>query len=201
MDALAAFAERIETVFADIAATRMQGVPVMNPHLGVSMCGLRRHGEHHVGVLVTPWFMSVLVLPLVQPEVAGRIGAQRGFVLPSGRYDAMLCHEPALGHYWSCSLFSPMWEFVDMESAVATADASLDLLFAVPDAQGKGDAGDVEDFREAMVQPAAARSVEQRLEEEAAPESALNVQDAPVPGQIDRRALFGLRRHEGAQAS
>jgi len=198
---LADLSRRVEAVFADIAATRMQGVPVMHPHLGVAMRGLRRHGAHDVGVLVTPWFMNLVLLPLTQPEKPERIGTTRSFALPSGHYEAMLGHEPALGFFWSCSLFSPMWEFADMEMALATADASLDLVFAAPHGNETQAAGDGEDFREAMVRPAPARGVDQRLVEAEEAKERVEAAVAPAPERIDRRALFGLRRSEPAQAA
>lgn len=192
MDHLQAFSERIETVFRHIAQTRMEGVPVVNPKLGVSMRGLRRFGEHHAGVLVTPWFMNLLFFPMEQPDEPRRVGSKSDIALPSGIYDAIWSHEEALGGYWSVSLFSPMAEFDEMDVAVETADATLDLLFSVPEE------AEEEDFGEAMVQPGAGRDVEARLAEpEAEPADQYEEDDEPEgPQEMDRRALFGLRRKE-----
>lgn len=200
MEPIAALTDRIETLFRHIAQTRMAGVPVMHPGLGVAMRGLRPYGTHHVGVLVTPWFMNLIFLPMVQSEQGRRVGTRGDMMLPSGRYEALWSHEDALGGYWSVSLFSPMGEFADMASAVETADATLDLLFAEAEAPERSD------FYEAMVAPGAGRDAEQRLAE---PEPVLVpvVEEAPaeappaVPARLERRAFLGLSRTgEGASA-
>lgn len=216
MEPLAALAERIEQQFRLIAETRMQGVPILNPALGVAMRGLRLHEGYHAGILVTPWFMNLMLLPVDQSTHGRRVGVTSDIALPSGIYDAMWCHEEALGGYWSVSLFSPMQDFADMEGAVATADATLDLLFA------RDEAVDDNGWMEASVQPAAARGVEARIAEQAAEaermatERLANEQLAAVreaererslepdgeavdneQPDLRRRAMFGLRR-EGA---
>ena len=71
----------LEAVFRRIATTRMRGVPVLNPALSVQAIGfgpdpLRTAPDAAptmLGVLVTPWFMNLLRLPL-QP-VDGRDAA------------------------------------------------------------------------------------------------------------------------------
>jgi len=59
--------------FDDIARTRMVGVPLLNPALQVEAVGftLQAEGEGElagagvaVGILVTPWFMNLVRLPL-----------------------------------------------------------------------------------------------------------------------------------------
>ncbi|MEC4590957.1 MULTISPECIES: [NiFe]-hydrogenase assembly chaperone HybE [Nitrospirillum] len=133
-----ALSARIETAFARIAVTRMAGVPVMNPALSVAMRGVHRHGGHWVGVLVTPWFMNLLLLPVAE-EGPRQVGAKTALALPSGRYEGIWGHEDDLGGYWSCSLFSPMFDFADQETAVATADAALAEIMAVPEPDADDD--------------------------------------------------------------
>ncbi|WP_044561258.1 [NiFe]-hydrogenase assembly chaperone HybE [Azospirillum sp. B4] len=168
-----ALSARIEAAFTRIAETRMAGVPVMNPALSVAMRGLRRHGGHWVGVLVTPWFMNLLLLP-VADEGARRVGEKMTLALPSGGYEGIWGQEDALGGYWSCSLFSPMFDFADQETAVATADAALMEIMTVPDAAEAADDGMVLIWTGTPVAPA---PIPARTE--------------PAP-PLSRRALFGL---------
>jgi hydrogenase-1 operon protein HyaF len=119
-----ALAARVEATFAMIASTRMAGVPVMNPALGVAMRGMCRHGGHDMGVLVTPWFMNLMAFP-VEAGSPGRVGEKASLALPSGAYEAIRGHEDELGSYWAVSLFSPMDQFADMDAALATADAAM----------------------------------------------------------------------------
>jgi [NiFe] hydrogenase assembly HybE family chaperone len=181
-----AIAARIETVFVDIARTRMAGVPVMNPALGVSMRGLHRFGPHWTGVLVTPWFMNLIMLPVEADGVARRVGDKTSLSLPSGRYDGIWGYEEGIGGYWSCSLFSPMFEFAEQETAVATADAALAEIMA---AAGEPERAEV---RMSIIWSGSL----------ADPETSKPAREAARPPSPDlsRRALFGLRPDEEAGA-
>ncbi|MBB3954594.1 [NiFe]-hydrogenase assembly chaperone HybE [Novosphingobium sediminicola] len=127
------WASQVEAVFADIAQTRMVGVPVMNDALGVTMCGACERDGWRLGVLITPWFMNVLAFG-PDDEAPARVGEKRHIALPSGAYEAIRGHEEALGFYWAISLFSPMFEFETMEVAIATADAAMAEIMTTPPA-------------------------------------------------------------------
>jgi [NiFe] hydrogenase assembly HybE family chaperone len=122
---------RVEHVFGRIHATRMQGLPFLNPALRVEAVGFRRWDGRWLGVLITPWFMNLLLLP--DADAAWRHvrhGDSIGYVLPAGVFEFIGAHEPALGDYQSCSLFSPVFEFADQDGARATALAALAALFS-----------------------------------------------------------------------
>jgi [NiFe] hydrogenase assembly HybE family chaperone len=124
-------AASLEAVFRRIAATRMAGVSLLNPALEVEAVGFRRWREDWVGVLVTPWFMSLICLP--GPEAAWEeqsSGSKRDVELPSGSYEFLAADEEELGPYLTSSLFSPMFEFADMERAREVAMAVLAEMFA-----------------------------------------------------------------------
>jgi len=123
---------RVERVFTMIATVRMAGIPVLNPALGVALCGLETFGGHDVGVLVTPWFMNIMAFPLGAPEPV-RVGTKRDLVLPSGAYEAIAGFEDELGPYWMVSLFSPMGAFETMEAALATAQAAMVEIMTAPE--------------------------------------------------------------------
>jgi [NiFe] hydrogenase assembly HybE family chaperone len=127
-------AARVEAVFRVIAATRMAGVPVLNPALDVAMRGLCRHGAHDLGVLVTPWFMNLMAFG-IDAEFPVRVGEKMDLALPSGAYEAIRGHEAELGGYWMVSLFSPMDDFESMEAAIATADAAMAEIMTPPEAE------------------------------------------------------------------
>jgi [NiFe] hydrogenase assembly HybE family chaperone len=121
--------EQVERVFGHIAATRMAGLPLNNPALRVEAVGFRLWQGDWLGVLVTPWAISLMLLP-------GGSGAFRElgaderqcWRFPSGAYDFMGSCEATLGPYQLCSLFSPAFEFATHEAACATAHAALDSL-------------------------------------------------------------------------
>ena len=69
---IAARIRELEALFERIAATRMLGVPILHPGLAVKAVGFRpdADGGAAVGVLVTPWFMNLVWLPLGEASVA-----------------------------------------------------------------------------------------------------------------------------------
>lgn len=132
--------ERLEAVFRDIAATRMQGVPLLHPGLQVQAVGFapEPEGSSALGVLVTPWFMNLMRLPLdaAEPLGPGQVCSQR---IGAHRLSFIGAHEAAFGPYAMCSLASPMFEFADQNAAVATAHEVLAQL-RQPPAKGEPDA-------------------------------------------------------------
>lgn len=139
--------EALEATFRRIATTRMRGVPVLHAGLSVQAVGFVREpvaaGSKHtpipmlMGVLVTPWCMNVLRLPVTAVDDAVDDAAAAG-LLPVGvtggrRYgahhlDFVGAHEPTIGAFEQASLFSPMFSFADQPAAVATAREVLRLL-------------------------------------------------------------------------
>ena len=122
----------LEATFARIHETRMAGLPFLNPALRVEAVGFRRWQGMWLGVLITPWFMNLLLLPA---DTAGdawprvRYGESLAYRLPAGVFEFIRAQEPPLGDYQSCSLFSPMAAFADQAGARATAVAALTALF------------------------------------------------------------------------
>ncbi|BAL96924.1 HupJ protein, putative [Rubrivivax gelatinosus IL144] len=119
----------LEAAFGEIAATRMRGLPFLNPRLAVQAVGFAPHtgedGEAAVGVLLTPWFMNLVRLPA---GAALAVGAKADREFGGRVFEFIGAHEPRCGGYEACSLFSPVTEFADQAAAVATARELLTLL-------------------------------------------------------------------------
>lgn len=123
----------IADVFADIAATRMAGLPICNPALVVEAIGFRlAETGHWVGALVTPWAINLLCLPGHADWPAALAGSHYDWSFPSGVYEFIVADEDRLGRYHLCSLFSPAGEFVSHEQARLTALAAITALFNDP---------------------------------------------------------------------
>jgi len=123
-------AAALERAFEAVRQERMRDVPVLNPALGVEAVGFRPWREHWLGVLVTPWFMNLVLMPRVV-SAWHTIGERetRHHVFPAGVFEFIGAREATIGDYQACSLFSPMFEFADQREARATALAALDALF------------------------------------------------------------------------
>lgn len=146
---LAPTVARLEAAFREIAATRMAGVPLCHPGLRVQAIGFEACADEPAaqGILLTPWFMNLVHLPLAGAQTQAQARAQADAqaqasmpVLAVGEsrrrrvgahvFEFIGAHEPALGSFEACSLFSPMAEFADQAAARATAEAVLAQLRA-----------------------------------------------------------------------
>jgi [NiFe] hydrogenase assembly HybE family chaperone len=116
----------LAALFTHISRTRMTGVPVLNVALQVEAIGFeclpRGEGdEAAMGILVTPWFMNLVRLPLQRDDSAAKVGRTHDETLAGQRFEFIGAHEAAVGAFAACSLFSPMFEFADQATARATA--------------------------------------------------------------------------------
>jgi [NiFe] hydrogenase assembly HybE family chaperone len=123
-------APALEAVFRAIAGNQMRDMPMVNPVLSVEAVGFRPWHEHWLGILITPWFMNLMLMPRQHDKWrAFAERATRHHVFPAGVFEFIGAREAVLGDYQACSLFSPMFEFAEQAGARATAIAALDALF------------------------------------------------------------------------
>lgn len=125
---LAAQVHRLEQAFVHIQQARMQGLPFLNPALHVEGVGFVPWQVGVLGVLITPWFMNLTLLPGNANWGNLKVGAKSTHAFASGCYEFIVGHEPVVGFHQMCSLFSPVFEFVDHAAAVATATAVMQCL-------------------------------------------------------------------------
>lgn len=131
-DLAQAACDRLTAHYRMVAETRMAGLPICNPALSVAAIGFDRVlGAERLGVLLTPWFMSAILLP--EAPTRATVGAKRHVQLPAGRFAFVAHDEPGLGVFWSCSLLSPVFELGDQPAALGAAEAALATLLAAGD--------------------------------------------------------------------
>jgi [NiFe] hydrogenase assembly HybE family chaperone len=125
-------AAALQSLFERIAATRMAGVPIVHPGLAVRSIGFEAvdGGRAAVGVLLTPWFMNLVWLPLADDSPALAVGQTRVRRIGAERFAFIGADEPGFGAFEACSLVSPMHEFADQRAAVAMAETILGMLRA-----------------------------------------------------------------------
>lgn len=114
-------------------AQRMAELPIYNTALSVEMLAFQPYAEGEIGVLLTPWCMNLIWLPAESDEWAdwreAEVGSKRMVALPSGQYEFIFAWEETVGGYFSCSLFSPMFEFEAQQAALDTAEEVMNALF------------------------------------------------------------------------
>ena len=122
-------ARGLERAFTRVQLERMQGVPVLNERLQVEAVDFHWWQEKCLGILITPWFINLMLLPEeAQTWNALKVGSKVHHRFPSGTYEFIVGDEEGIGRYQMCSLFSPVFQFEDQEAAVATARAALEAL-------------------------------------------------------------------------
>lgn len=113
--------QALEATFRAIERERMRGVPVLNAALAVQAVDFEPDEGIAFGVLVTPWFMNLVRLPLREGVEVLRVGESAPRAIGTLRFHFIGAQEPGLGGFEACSLFSPMAAFADQAGAVATA--------------------------------------------------------------------------------
>lgn len=149
----------------------MVGLPFLNPALRVEAIGFRPWQGHWLGVLLTPWFMNLMLAPREpgawQPLATG---AKRLYQFPAGSYEFIGARDGAVGEYQGCSLFSPVLQFPDQDVARETATIALEALLdpsgaeasaqATSPAPGGKGGGEVADgIRERLQRPLSKRDL------------------------------------------
>ena len=123
----------VENVFAEIHKTEMADLPFINPYLSVKTVGFSLYEGDWLGVLLTPWTLSALLLPGPnrhwQPF---SVGEKFGIKLPSGEYIFFVGNHDELGTYLSCSLCSPVGNISNQESGLKLANDIRRLVTAIP---------------------------------------------------------------------
>ena len=123
--------------YRHVQTERMQGVPILNPALSVEAVGFQMGDADRTvaeGVLITPWFMSLVRLPLGLEDHGGRVARKAVHDFGSERFEFIGAHDPAVGYHETCALFSPMGGFQSQAQARETAQASLALVRPAPEA-------------------------------------------------------------------
>lgn len=122
--------DKLITDYRRIAEERMRGLPICNDRLSVEAVDFRQWEGHTVGVLITPWFINLVLLPeepAKSSEHAGELQTEWEF--PSGRLAFDTCETELAGSYQSAALFSTVSDFPDQDTAREVARAVMTRLF------------------------------------------------------------------------
>ncbi len=145
---------RLVADFVEVYHAKMRDVPIINKALHVQAVGFRPHEGRPLGVLLSPWFMNLILLPEAGEDWSTLTpGTKEVITFPSGDYEFLHNTRETVGGYKACSLFSPMTDFASQRDAVEVAEAVMAALFT-PDARAETDrAADIRAVREAELAP------------------------------------------------
>ena len=107
----------------------MQGLPIVNPALHVEAVGFGPFDEHEVGVLITPWFINLVLL--LGSNIGERLqqGSKSTLRFPSGPVEFITAQDEVLGPYLTAVLFRSVAEFPDQDTAKEVAQEVMQELF------------------------------------------------------------------------
>ncbi|MDU8945446.1 [NiFe]-hydrogenase assembly chaperone HybE [Ovoidimarina sediminis] len=120
---------RLVADFTEVWHSTMRGVPLANTALHVEAVGFRRHEGMILGVLVSPWFMNLILMPNGEDWSRLAPGTREVIRFPSGDYEFLHNSRELTGGYKACSLFSPMGDFNSQKDATDVAEAVMTALF------------------------------------------------------------------------
>ena len=130
-------------LYAYTEAAKRMPHDLVNPNLEVEAVGFAPWQGHWLGVVVTPWFMNVVLLPRTQSRWQSlRPGDKRKLSFPAGIYEFIAASDPGVGEYQSCSLFSPMQQFESHEAARLVAQLARQALLDPANAEPAADPAD-----------------------------------------------------------
>ena len=127
------YATRVANVFERIHREQMAGLPLLNKALCVTTLGFQDFEGRILGILITPWMMSLLMFPAPQDEWQTKaLGSKHSVAFPGGNYRFLINVIDELGVCQMHSLYSPMHRFGTQESVIAEASAFMDKLLVIP---------------------------------------------------------------------
>ena len=131
--------DRVQTLvarFERIARESMCGLPFYNEALSVEAVGFERIGDGWLGVLITPWFMNLMLVsgqPIPYAEAAN--GKKRSVELPGGPVQFLCGGTEDFGMFDAHSIASPMDVYKSQDQARAAARLARARMQTPPQAE------------------------------------------------------------------
>lgn len=119
--------------FKQIGDEHIRGLPIYHRPLQVEAVDFQIWAQGWIGVLITPWFMNVMLLPRDKEQRQSLVLGQKHMQkFPSGEQEFVVGGDAELGSYLFRSLASPMMHFPSQKDARQAARAALQRLMAPP---------------------------------------------------------------------
>ena len=123
----------LEAHYRRVYEERMRDMPFVNPALQVRGLEFERQQGDWLGILLTPWFLNLFLLPgggsLWRDIPAGERCA---LDLPCGTMHFIADDDPDIGPYQYCPLVAPVDQLPDMATALQVAEAAWETVLLPP---------------------------------------------------------------------
>ena len=127
-DTIVKMVRQFETIYVE----HMHDLPIVNKALQVEAVGFQEYCSHQLGVLITPWFMNLILLPRVDTWSDSKQGDTSSIDFPSRRIEFAVSHDKILGTYLSAVAFRDVVEVSDQATARKLALEILNDLMKPP---------------------------------------------------------------------
>jgi [NiFe] hydrogenase assembly HybE family chaperone len=124
-----AIGEALAARYREIESKAMRDAPICNAALQVKAIGFREFDGYAVGIILTPWFINLVAAQKPSNTAPALPLGALSLSLPAGSIEFTVTELEGFGRLASCSLFSPLSEFPDQETACAVAQEALDAAF------------------------------------------------------------------------
>ena len=123
----------LEAHYRHVWQTRMHDLPFVNAALTVEAVGFARYQGDWLGVVITPWFLNLLLVS-GGGQLWGDIpaGERRYLNLPCGTMQFIADDDPDIGPYQYCPLIAPVDQLPDMATARLVAADAIKTVFGPP---------------------------------------------------------------------
>ncbi len=122
--------DKLVTAYRDTVQPRMCGLPMYNAALRVEAVGFAPYDGCLCGVLVTPWFMNLVLLPGEGDDWSGlATGKMVKVIFPAGDYRFTLSVPKGIDAHLSLPLFTTVQAIDDQDMACAVAAGVLQRLY------------------------------------------------------------------------
>ena len=115
---------------------RMRELPIVNAEIEVEAVGFEHWEEQDLGILITPWFMNLVLLPGSDELGDVAQGSRIECRFPSGPCEMTVYQDEELGSYLAAVLFRTMVDFPDQVTARAIAEEALAQILTEPGEEG-----------------------------------------------------------------
>lgn len=123
----------LKETFQKIVEQDMKDLPFLHPGVEVDTYGFQIFENQWVGALLTPWMLSILILPGPgQVWPVRKVSDKLGVTFPRGDATFMVGHIDAIGQYLSCSLMSPLDKKIGQFALSEMANQSVRELLTPP---------------------------------------------------------------------
>ena len=123
--------------FERVHLEHMQGLPILNLRLAVEVVGASDFDEHQICILITPWFMNLVILPGTDDWAEVDQGESFSIELPREALDFTVCHDEEVGTFLTAVLFRTVSDFPDQETAREVALEIMQQLFSSDTGTGR----------------------------------------------------------------